>query len=165
MRIVLASTSKTKIEAVQTAFAERSIQLLTVNAASGINAQPINDETLTGAFNRLNEARKAEPGANLYISIENGIFKEFGDYVDRAIIAMSLSEELPHVTKSEGVIFPKHAVLEARKRGFEHTTVGKVMADMGIVKDHADPHKDLHGKSRATILAETLTKAVAELKL
>ena len=165
MKIVLASESKTKIEAVQKAFADKSIELVAVSVPSGVNEQPMGDETLTGAFNRLAAAREKVPGADLYIAIENGVFLEHRSYIDRAIVLVARGDGTPEPFYSEGVLFPAEAVKEAIKRGLDKITVGKVMAEMGIVKDHADPHKDLRAKSRSVILAETMTKAVAALAL
>lgn len=163
MKIVLASESAVKIAAVQKAFADTSIELITLSVSSGVSEQPMNDETLTGAFARLSAARAQEPNADLYISIENGIFEEDGNFIDHPIVAISNGNTKPLVTKGEGVRFPAEAVEEARQRGFDTTTVGKIMAQKGWVADHADPHKDLIGKSRSTILAETMLIARANM--
>lgn len=163
MKIVLASESKVKIAAVQRAFADTTIELIAVNVPSGVSEQPMNDETLTGAYNRLAAAKAKEPGADLYIAIENGLFEEEGNFMDRPVVALSNDHARPLVTKGEGVRFPAEAVEEARQRGFDTTTVGKIMAQKGWVFDHADPHKDLIGKSRSTILAETMLIARANM--
>lgn len=165
MKIVLASESKVKVAAVHDAFKHHGAELVTVNVPSGINEQPMNGETLTGAFNRLKAAREKVPDADLYISIENGIFEEHPEFVDRAIVAISRGDADPEVIYSEGVVFPKEAVKEAMARGLDKITVGKVMAEMGIVKDHADPHYDLRNIHRADILAKTMKQAVGALNL
>jgi 3'(2'), 5'-bisphosphate nucleotidase len=161
-KIVLASTSPVKIEAVRQAFGAAT-EIIAVKVPSGVSDQPMNEETLTGAFNRLARAQEQVPDADLYVAIENGIFEEKGRYIDRPAIAMATRDGAPQVTLGEGVEFPDAAVNEARRRGFATCTPGQVMQEQGIVKDHTDPHKDLTGKSRAEYLKETVKKAAATL--
>ena len=79
MKIVLASASPVKVAACHKAFdgLAPDVELVAVEAASEINEQPINEETMRGARNRLNNAKKIEPEADFYVSIENGIFEEY----------------------------------------------------------------------------------------
>src|SRR5262245_40109358 len=126
MKIVLASTSAVKLDACRAAFGEAA-EIVTVKAPSGVNEQPMNDETVTGAFNRIAAAQKLSPGADLYVSIENGIFEESGHFIDRPVIVAARGTGAPEVTYGEGVEFPKDSVEEARKRGFDTWTVGKIM--------------------------------------
>lgn len=166
MKIVCASTSAVKLNACKKAFANwADADIQTVKAASGVPEQPLGLQTLTGAFNRIVAAKKAIPDADVYISIENGVFEENGTYVDRAIVVMCTRDGIAHVSQSEGVKFPTESVLEARERGFDVWTVGKVMAEQGIVKQHDDPHLCLSGKSRTTYIDDAMAKAISALKL
>lgn len=165
MKIVLASTSAVKISACNKAFAGMTgINIVTVKVPSGIAAQPMSDETLRGAFNRIENARIAIPNADLYVSIENGIFEENGDYVDRAVVVIAKKNGMPKITYSDGVIFPRKCVEEARNRGFDTWTVGKVMQEQGVVSQHDDPHKDLSGKSRIEYINDAMRSAVSALR-
>lgn len=164
MKIVLASTSAVKIDACRKAFGAAA-EITGVKVASGVNEQPINDETVQGAFNRIAAARVVMPGADIYVSIENGIFEENGKYIDRPVITVAKGAGTPEVIYGDGVEFPAVAVDEARKRGFDTWTAGKVMQEQGIVKQHDDPHLDLSGKSRAEYLVDALKKAAAKLAL
>jgi inosine/xanthosine triphosphatase len=165
MKIVLASTSPVKIDACKAAFGTAAgIDLVTVKAPSGVNEQPMNDETLRGAFNRLAHARAAVPGADFYVSIENGIFEEKGRYIDRAVVTVMDKSGTTATTYSDGVEFPRDSVEETRRRGFDQWTVGKVMQEQGIVRQHDDPHLDLGGKSRVSHINETMAKAVLNLR-
>jgi non-canonical (house-cleaning) NTP pyrophosphatase len=163
MKIVLASTSAVKLAACRAAFGDAA-EIVTVKAASGVNEQPVGGETLTGAFNRISAAKAAIPGADLYVSIENGIFEEEGRYIDRPVVTVSTAKGAPQVTYGEGVEFPKDSVEEAGRRGFGIWTVGKVMQEQGLVRQHDDPHLDLSGKSRAVYLADAVKAAAGRLK-
>lgn len=165
MKVVIASTSELKVQAVKNAFNDPSIEFIAVKADSNVSEQPMNEQTLTGAFNRIDDARRLSPGADFYVSIENGIFEEDGKFIDRAIVTIGNETSDPVVTYSDGVEFPKNAVEETRKRGFDQWTVGKVMAEMLIVKSHSDPHLDLSGKSRVAYITETAEKAVSKISL
>lgn len=165
MKIVLASTSKVKEEACKKAFAAiAGVEIICVKAPSGVNEQPVDDETLRGAFNRIAFARNAVPDADLYVSIENGIFNENGAFVDRAVVTIAKKGEEPVVFYSDGVAFPKACVEEARKRGFETTTVGRIMEEWGIVAKHDDPHADLARKSRIEFINQAMMRAVTGLR-
>ena len=159
MRIVLASTSTVKLSACREAFGNAA-DIIVVKASSGISEQPMNTETLTGAFNRLRDAKRQVPDADLYISVENGIFEENGKFIDRPVIVISRNRDAPETTFGEGVEFPKECVEETRARGFDKWTVGKIMQEKGLVKEHDDPHLDLAGKSRKSLLVAAIKQAI-----
>ncbi len=162
MLIILSSQSAVKIQAVKEACAALNIEaeVIGVKAASGVPEQPMNVETAQGAWNRIMSARKINPDGNLYLSIENGIFEKDGGYYDKAVIAAQTSKGVKFTAFSDGVQFPAACVEEARQRGFDKVTVGKVMAEKGIVAQHDDPHLTLTGKSRAEFLRETVTRVL-----
>lgn len=168
MKIVLASTSSLKLQAVQQAFGP-DVKVVTVSVPSGVNEQPFGDETLRGARNRIAGARVAHPEADCYVSIESGIFEIISpdgrtEYIDRAVIVMENTAEAEWVRYSEGVTFPRGCVEEAQRRGFDAWTVGEVMAELGIVKNHADPHLDLVGRSRVSFLVVELAQFVESMR-
>jgi non-canonical (house-cleaning) NTP pyrophosphatase len=164
MKIVLASTSGVKVAACKAVFGDAA-ELVTVKAPSNVNEQPLNDETLTGAFNRLSFAREAARDADWYIAIENGLFLEDGAYVDRAVVVIENAAGERFVAKSDGVTFPTSAVHEAMDQGLDKVTVGQVMKAWGIVAQHDDPHKTLGAKPRAEYIDDALRLCVAEAGL
>lgn len=164
MKVVLASTSAVKVAACRTAFGEAH-DIVPVKVPSGVAEQPTDQETLVGAFNRIQGARAAVPDADIYVSVENGIFKEDGKYIDRAIVTLAVGDAKPQVFYSDGVEFPEDCVEIARNRGFNEWTVGKVMEELGIVAKHDDPHATLSGKSRVAYIDDVLKTAVGSLKL
>lgn len=161
MKIVLASTSAIKIAACQQAFP--GAEIVPVKVPSGVNEQPMDLETLQGAHNRLAAAREVVPDADFYVAIENGVFDEGSAYVDRALVVVEHREGLRYNTTSEGVVFPDAAVDEARRRGLETWTVGKVMQEMGIVEKHDDPHLSPSGRSRSDLIAAAVLNAARSL--
>ena len=90
MMIVVGSMSKVKIGAVREAAEENGlhVNVIGVQAASDINEQPLDGETLQGARNRLLHARELFPNADLYVAIENGIFAEADGYYDKAVVVV-----------------------------------------------------------------------------
>ena len=116
------------------------------------------------ARNRLDHAKKLSPGADYYVSIENGLFEEKGLYIDRAVVTVMDGKDRVKTMYSDGVEFPKDSVEETRRRGFDKWTVGKVMQEQGVVREHNDPHLTLSKKSRAAYIDETVQKAVNLLK-
>lgn len=159
MNIVVTSQSALKLAAVRAAFAATDT-IIGVKAASGVAEQPLNDETMRGAFNRLADAKHLHPGADLYVSIENGLFEENGQYLDKAVAVVLDTGNGMDTGISDGVIFPSDCVEEARRRGFDTWTAGKVMAERGVIAKHDDPHATLAGKPRADYIAQALADAL-----
>ncbi len=156
-KIVLASTSEIKRLACVAAFPNAQIVMAMVR--SGVAEQPMGDETLRGARNRLGNARVITPDADLYVSIENGIFIDADAYVDRAVVLLQDRQRRETVFYSEGVAFPAAAVEIAQARGFQFHTVGAVLAEQGVIKHAADPHRCLSGTPRATYIRDALQAA------
>ena len=78
MKIVVASHNPVKVAATREAFATvmpgTELQMIPVNVASGISAQPTSDEeTRRGARNRALNAQTACPDANFWVGLEGGI--------------------------------------------------------------------------------------------
>lgn len=76
MKIVVASENPVKINAVESGFKSffQEFQIEGVKTASGVSDQPLTEqETLTGARNRVAEARRTITDADYWIGIEGGI--------------------------------------------------------------------------------------------
>lgn len=78
MKVVVASRNPAKQRAVREAFAtqfpNKTIELLSADAASGVGDQPMtDDETRRGARNRANNASEAFPDATFWIGLEGGV--------------------------------------------------------------------------------------------
>ena len=160
MKIALSSQSGVKVDAVNKSFGHiEGLDLVAIKAPSSVNEQPIGDETLCGSFNRLAFIEGQCPDADIYVSIENGLFEEDGDYVDRAVVILKVKGHEPVVAMSDGVTFPKEYVEFARMRGFKTTTVGQVMEEAKYVEAHNDPHKSITGTPRAAYIDDALARA------
>jgi non-canonical (house-cleaning) NTP pyrophosphatase len=161
--VVLTSQSAIKLRALQAALVDLNItaNVVAVKVPSGVNEQPVGDETRHGALNRIAAAREQVVG-DLYVSIENGLFHRNGIWTDRAVVVVEQpgNAHVPIIV-SDGCAFPLSAVEEAKHVGFATTTVGQVLAEWGIVKDHADPHVDVCGTSRETFLRAAVRQALA----
>lgn len=76
--VVVASTNPVKRRAVEqgvaSAFAQRRFSVEGVAVDSGVAEQPMcDDETRSGARNRVVAAARARPGADLYFGVEGGV--------------------------------------------------------------------------------------------
>jgi non-canonical (house-cleaning) NTP pyrophosphatase len=164
--IGVAGTSLIKIAAVETIRTRRSIHASVngiVNSSSGVNEQPYGKaEIIRGAINRILTAWEVDPRFEIYFGIENGIEHIDGtenpeEFLDFAVCAMFIPEYgVFQLMESEKCLLPLNAVIELQKRGMRSWTIGKVMQEMGLVKDHADPHFELMGKHRSEILSDTI---------
>jgi len=168
MKIGVTSENKLKVDAVRCAYASIGLpcELVGYTANSGVGEQPINEQALGGARNRITDLKKRVDGLDRIVSIESGIFEEDGQWVDRAVVVIfnaKTGEE--YVDYSDRVVFPKEYVERARDIGFDKMTVGKVMEKEGYVSDNKDPHKSISGKSRQEYIEETLGKRVRQVEM
>ncbi len=160
----VAGKSQLKIAAVQ-----KALELLAMEGSvigvplgpTGTNEQPVGrQEILTGAANRAIAAYGNNNEAEYFFGIENGIEERQGQWEDYAIVYLLVAPPRGFALWNETarVIFPNEAVelTKSKPEGFKLHTVGKTLAEMGLVKDHADPHLCLAGKSRLDILAEAI---------
>jgi len=78
MKVVIASVSPVKREAVELGFSkifpDATISFEQVKANSGVSDQPITDEEIrTGALGRVQHARALSPEADFYVGLEGGV--------------------------------------------------------------------------------------------
>lgn len=168
LNIVLASKSAIKTEAVLNAtlqfYKNFQVNIINVETPSGVNEQPINDETQVGVNNRLAGAKILYPNADLYIAIENGLYEMDNRYFDKAIIKLETKAGNFRVTSTDTTEFPSQYVEEARSLGFDTTTVAECMYNAGVINNPKDPHADLGEKiSRAELIKDSLNCALPAL--
>ena len=167
MRIIVAGTSTLKYEATKKAVYQLGLKDVEVEMlkipSTGFNEQPIGkNEILGGAKKRAELARendlKHSEIPTLYLGIENGVEEQtLSCWFDYTFI-FGIFPKGEKVEKTIRCHFPTDCVVATSKlqRGFKDNTVGKYMADIGLVKNHADPHKDLCGISRLDILIQSI---------
>lgn len=162
--MAVAGTSKIKINAVEAIRNRRNIHASVSGvhgSFSGVDEQPVGKpEMIRGALNRVLTAWESDPRYEVYFGIENGIAL-LGDsedrWVDFAVCAMFVPEwGVFQFVESDKCQFPIEAVEATRIKGFSLHTVGKTMAEMGIVENHADPHFELCGVHRQQMLEEAI---------
>jgi len=175
MEIFVASTSKHKLEAVNnvanTLFPESKPKIEGRKTASEINEQPVgHEETVRGALNRLENLKKVigETRYDILVALENGIFpikiREREAWFDLACVVVEDAEGNQSFAHSTGVEFDAQTVEEARKKGFETTTVGSLIAER-TGADSTDPHSYLTNQivSRREMLEQALKTAMGQL--
>lgn len=155
MRVVLASKSPIKADAVRQVYGSDMASLVCVAAESGVPSQPVGrDETKTGANGRLRAAQGlVEPGSyDMIIAMENGIWEVDNHWVDGAVIvvyqiknddtrvAWSETLQICHVPHCRVVCNPKVKVKPGRD---------------GLWSALKDPHAEF-GKPRVEYLRDAL---------
>lgn len=166
MKIAVTSENKLKVDAVKEGFSSiySSIEVTGYKTNSNVGEQPVNEETLAGARNRVLDLASRVTGLDLIVSIESGIFFEGGNWMDKAVIlAYFPSTKREIVEFSDSVVFPTEYVHKARAIGFDKITVGKVMKDSGYILDDKDPHFSLTGISRKNYLSNGIKRLVKKL--
>lgn len=161
LTVYVASANPLKIDAVRQGLTQAlptlAFEFIGIEAPSGQAEQPMDAETLAGAMHRANDVTARYPQANWVIAIESGLFTQAdGNYIDKAVIYALAADGRNFTVESEAVAFPKEHVEEARRRGFQQTTVGQVMQEKGLIRNHKDPHQDLIGISRMELIQRAI---------
>lgn len=160
MLIILGSRNMLKRQALALACEDAGTEAMieTIEAQSRVSSQPVGwDETWRGARNRALQARDASPSA-YGIGIENGIRKNAaGSWEDFALGTLIDPHGNMLLSESSAVLLPEGAVALAQARGFTHTTVGSILAELHGCHPQ-DPHSWLtDGKtSRLNLLRDML---------
>jgi non-canonical (house-cleaning) NTP pyrophosphatase len=176
--VVVTSASLIKIDTIKEALAQlfpnRQFNIIGVKAKSGVNEQPVGEETELGARNRIKDAEQILNGDSVphaFVSIENGIFKnKEGEYEDKAVAVIKFPDgRIFSQVSPPGVLFPAEAVRMTLEKegGFKDHTVGSTIAEIfetkGVKIDKQDPHSAL--TSNEFTRKEQIISAVEEALL
>ncbi len=167
MKIGVTSQNRLKVDAVIKAYSSLGIPIEVVGytADSGVGEQPVDEQTVIGARNRISDVNARISGLDRIVSIESGIFRESEQWLDKAVVVIyNPHTDEEHVEYSDAVIFPEEYVEKARQIGFDTMTVGQVMAEAGYVSDQKDPHLSISGISRQMYLESTVQKLVEQIE-
>ncbi|MDP2655975.1 MAG: inosine/xanthosine triphosphatase [bacterium] len=120
-KVVIASQNPVKITAVKQGFAkmftDEEFEYVGVSVLSGVSHQPIGDETRTGAFGRVANARKEMPDAHYWVGIEGGLEVLEDDMMAFAWIVI-MSRTHTGKARSSSFFIPKK-VMELVQQGKE----------------------------------------------
>lgn len=120
--LVIASINPVKVQAAvngfRRLFPDAELNVVTVSVPSDVAHQPLSDEeTLRGALNRSNNARRAQPQADYWIGIEGGVQTlndEFAAFAWIVVRSATLSGQA-----RSGTFFLPPAVAELIRAGKE----------------------------------------------
>ncbi len=128
MKVLVATKNPGKIEGVKQAFEKyfNDIQIEGISVSSDVGDQPINEEILQGAKNRVKNIKEYAINNNIeadfYVSSEAGITKLLGEWIDINAVVIEDSKGLQSVGTSQGFPIPDKYIEEIKE-----TELGKVM--------------------------------------
>lgn len=164
--IGLGTQSPVKTRAARTALSSLGWhgRLVPVKASSSVSEQPFEEETVMGATARALDTLRLVPDAALAVAVESGLFERDGKWWDIAVAVAYQPGGVAPLARvdSDPVEFPAAAVEEALRRGPQTWTVGRVLAEWGVVGDGKDPHIDLCGMSRAAFIEDALRELFSQ---
>ncbi len=128
MKVLVATNNPGKIEGAKQAFQKyfNNIQIEGISVSSDVGDQPINEEILQGAKNRVKNLKEYAINNNIeadfYVSSEAGITDLLGEWIAINAIVIEDSEGLQSVGTSQGFPIPDKYIDEIKE-----TELGKVM--------------------------------------
>lgn len=128
MKILVATKNPGKIEGARQAFEKyfNNIQIEGISVSSEVGDQPINQEILQGAKNRVKNLKEYAINNNIeadfYVSSEAGITDLLGDWIDINAVVIEDSKGFQSVGTSQGFPIPDKYIDEIKE-----IELGKVM--------------------------------------
>ena len=119
IKILIGSKNKAKIEGAKLAFDKyfSDFEIISEDIQSGVNSQPINDEILLGARNRIKGLKKLNmKDVDFYISSEAGLISIGDLYVN---INMGVIEDIngyESIGISQGYMIPKNKIESIKEK-------------------------------------------------
>ncbi len=128
MKILMGTRNPGKIEGAKQAFEKYfdNVEIEGISVSSDVGDQPINEEILLGAKNRVKNLKKYAIKNNIevdfYISSESGITNLLGEWIDINTVVIEDSKGFQSVGTSQGFPIPDKYIDEIKE-----TELGKVM--------------------------------------
>lgn len=128
MKVLVATKNLGKIEGAKQAFEKyfNNIQIEGISVSSDVGDQPINEEILQGAKNRVKNLKKYAINNNIeadfYVSSEAGITDLLGEWIDINAVVIEDTKGFQSVGTSQGFPIPDKYIDEIKE-----TELGKVM--------------------------------------
>lgn len=136
MKILMGTKNPGKIQGAREAFEKyfENIEIEGIAVNSEVGDQPVNEEILKGAKNRVKNLKKYavenEIVADFYISSEAGITNLLGEWIDINCVLIENARGLQSVGTSQGFPIPEKYIEEIKQ-----TELGKVMDKIFSGKD------------------------------
>ena len=128
MKILMGTKNPGKIEGARQAFAKYfdNIEIEGIAVESNVGAQPVNEEILQGAKNRIKNLKEYANNNNIkadfYIASEAGITNLLGEWIDINAVVIEDSKGFQSIGTSQGFPIPDKYIEEIKQ-----TELGKVM--------------------------------------
>lgn len=128
MKILMGTKNPGKIEGAKQAFEKYfdNVEIEGIPVSSNVGDQPINEEILKGAKNRVKNLREYAINNNIeadfYVSSEAGITNPLGDWIDINAVVIEDAKGFQSVGTSQGFPIPNKYIDEIKE-----TELGKVM--------------------------------------
>ncbi len=128
MKVLVATKNPGKIEGAKQAFEKYfdNVQIEGISASSNVGNQPINQEILLGAKNRVKNLKEYAINNNIeadfYVSSEAGITDLLGEWIDINAVVIEDTKGFQSVGTSQGFPIPDKYIKEIKE-----TELGKVM--------------------------------------
>ena len=124
MKILMGTKNPGKIEGAKQAF--ENVEVVGIPVSSNVGNQPINEEIIRGAKNRVKNLREYaienQIKADFYISSEAGITNLLGEWIDINAVVIEDSKGYQSIGTSQGFPIPDKYINEIKE-----TELGKVM--------------------------------------
>ena len=128
MKVLVATKNPGKIEGAKQAFEKyfNNIHIEGISVSSDVGDQPINEEILQGAKNRVKNLKEYAINNNIeadfYVSSEAGITDLLGEWIDINAVVIEDTKGFQSVGTSQGFPIPDKYIKEIKE-----TELGKVM--------------------------------------
>lgn len=170
MRVVIGTRNQKKVDTVRMVFGEvlrpDSLEVVGLDAPSGVPEAPHDKETFDGAMNRAKFCMSTHADADYFVGLESGLVERYGNFFEEAwAVVLRADGARPLIGYSSGLLLPG-VVVERMHEGKKHN---EIMADFDKLFNLPDDNRDTWsrytggGISRQISLEEAARNAVIQL--
>jgi len=144
-KILLASTNKAKLKAVEEYFGGifgDDVQVCGINCESGVSSKPLNFETFSGCKNRLYQLLLTLKKADLYVAIESGFFEINSKFFISTVAISHNSDEFQTLMGVSDFYEISKNMFECVKNDI---SLNKIITDIENINDENREYKQFDG--------------------
>lgn len=167
MKIAIGSKNQRKIDVAKRVFKqyfqEQNIDVIGINADSGVSETPYDIETYQGAKNRANFAKK-ESSADYYVGLESGLVERYGHLYEEAWAVIVTASDNEFAGYSSGLKVPDYITSRMKQEKLKHYEVMNLIEkEMGNIPNDTWGTYSGGTIARKVSLEEALRNAVIQM--
>lgn len=165
MKIIIGTNNEKKKEIlfnVVRNFIEGTIEVIGVNAPSGVPETPWDKETYVGAKNRALYCQLKDTNADYYVGLESGLVERYGAVYEEAWCCV-IAKTKHFFGYSSGLRVPEYITSQMKNNNLEHNQVMRLLEEEGGIYKDTWANYSANSISREVSLEEAIRNTLLQV--